>query len=123
MVLTSANAGSVCTNKGSEKGDVKELEVMNVVGGKPCRVRQMVFQRSLLGLPNNIGQRVCCQLWMLMSEVDKARVAATEHVEFNDEPKGIVHPPTHMEIANAQREPGNRHSGISVFAKPADSKT
>ena len=106
IALTSAMVVFVPTR------DLKEVMlknpgVMNVVGGKlASRVRQMVFQRSLLGLPN-IGQRVCCQLWMLVSEADKARVASIDNVEFHEEPAEIAHPPTHMEIAimlNVSRE-------------------
>lgn len=61
-----------------------------------ARLRQMTRQRSLLGLPS-ISQRVCCQLWMLVPEADKA--AKTESL--------INNPPTHMEIAimlNLSRE-------------------
>ncbi len=60
------------------------------------RLRQMTYQRSLLGMPN-ISQRVCCQLWLLVSESDK--VALTNAI--------IKSPPTHMEIAimlNLSRE-------------------
>lgn len=52
------------------------------------RVRQLVRQRSLLALPS-ISQRVCCQLWMLVPEQDRA--GQTEST--------IVNPPTHMELA------------------------
>jgi len=58
------------------------------------RVRQMTRQRSLLGLPN-ISQRVCCQLWFLLSG----------HAEQKQRDNGkngevaIFNPPTHMEIA------------------------
>jgi CRP/FNR family transcriptional regulator, cyclic AMP receptor protein len=48
----------------------------------------MIFQRSLLGLPN-ISQRVCCQLWSLVPSKDK-EVGNTS---------AIASPPTHMEIA------------------------
>jgi CRP/FNR family transcriptional regulator, cyclic AMP receptor protein len=61
-----------------------------------ARVRQMTWQRSLLGLPN-IAQRVCCQLWMLVPEADKQQLRESE----------IRNPPTHMEIAimlNLSRE-------------------
>ncbi len=61
-----------------------------------ARVRQMTWQRSLLGLPN-IPQRVCCQLWMLVPEQDKRMMRESE----------IRNPPTHMEIAimlNVSRE-------------------
>lgn len=52
------------------------------------RVRQMTKQRSLLGLPN-ISQRVCCQLWFLLSG----------HQGDNNGEVAILNPPTHMEIA------------------------
>lgn len=61
-----------------------------------ARLRQMTRQRSLLGLPN-IGQRVCCQLWMLLGDAEK-------NVRS---PAMINNPPTHMEIAimlNLSRE-------------------
>ena len=81
--------------------------VMNVVGSKLAgRVRKMVFQRSLLGLPN-ISQRVCCQLWMLVSERDKKRALNSDQLEVSQIPAEIDHPPTHMEIAimlNVSRE-------------------
>ncbi|MEC8859651.1 MAG: Crp/Fnr family transcriptional regulator [Pseudomonadota bacterium] len=53
-----------------------------------ARVRQMTRQRSLLGLPN-VGQRVCCQLWMLIPESGRSEGNQTI----------IRNPPTHMEIA------------------------
>lgn len=59
------------------------------------RLRQMTYQRSLLGMPN-ISQRVCCQLWLLVSVVDRSGQSAV-----------IKTPPTHMEIAimlNLSRE-------------------
>lgn len=81
---------------------LKTPGVMNVLGGKlAARVRQMTFQRSLLGLPN-IAQRVCCQLWMLIHEKDKRAKA-----ELEGERAEIANPPTHMEIAimlNVSRE-------------------
>ena len=64
------------------------------------RIREMAYQRSLLGLPN-IEQRVCCQLWSLISTRDK-------EVLENGE---ISNPPTHMEIAimlNVSRETVSR---------------
>jgi CRP/FNR family cyclic AMP-dependent transcriptional regulator len=71
--------------------------VANILGLKLAdRVRQMIFQRSLLGLPN-IPQRVCCQLWALVPTRDREAVAAS----------AIANPPTHMEIAimlNVSRE-------------------
>ena len=60
------------------------------------RIRQMTLQRSLLGLPN-ITQRVCCQLWLLVTNKDKESQQSAE----------IKNPPTHMEIAimlNVSRE-------------------
>ncbi len=53
-----------------------------------ARVREMTRQRSLLGLPN-VGQRVCCQLWVLLPE--PARI--------DQQPAEIINPPTHMELA------------------------
>ncbi|MCP5347809.1 MAG: Crp/Fnr family transcriptional regulator [Gammaproteobacteria bacterium] len=61
-----------------------------------ARVRQLTFQRSLLGLPN-IAQRVCCQLWALVPPADRDR----------NIPSRLLNPPTHMEIAimlNVSRE-------------------
>jgi CRP/FNR family cyclic AMP-dependent transcriptional regulator len=75
----------------------KTPAVANTLGLKLAnRVRQMIFQRSLLGLPN-IPQRVCCQLWALVPTRDREAVAASV----------ITNPPTHMEIAimlNVSRE-------------------
>lgn len=80
---------------------LKTPDVMNVLGGKlAARVRQMTYQRSLLGLPN-ITQRVCCQLWMLVPEIDKQQGEKESTVST------IANPPTHMEIAimlNVSRE-------------------
>lgn len=71
--------------------------ISNALGAKlAARIRQMTFQRSLLGLPN-ITQRVCCQLWVLVPEKDRASAQQTV----------ISNPPTHMEIAimlNISRE-------------------
>jgi CRP/FNR family transcriptional regulator, cyclic AMP receptor protein len=71
--------------------------VVNFLGERLARrLRQMSWQRSLLGMPN-IAQRVCCQLWMLVAEADK------EHLDD----AAIKSPPTHMEIAimlNLSRE-------------------
>lgn len=61
-----------------------------------ARVRQLTFQRSLLGLPN-IAQRVCCQLWALVPASDRESGQQSE----------LRNPPTHMEIAimlNISRE-------------------
>jgi CRP-like cAMP-binding protein len=62
-----------------------------------ARVRQLTFQRSLLGLPN-IAQRVCCQLWTLVPNRDRHKESETSE---------LLNPPTHMEIAimlNISRE-------------------
>jgi CRP/FNR family cyclic AMP-dependent transcriptional regulator len=72
-------------------------EVVTALGERLARrVRQMTQQRSLLGMPN-ISQRVCYQLWLLVSEGDKAQMK-----------DGVIKsPPTHMEIAimlNLSRE-------------------
>ena len=93
---------------------LKSPGVMNVLSSKlASRVRQMTFQRSLLSLPN-IGQRVCCQLWLLIS--DRAKAIETQKKTHQTMDKGsgnneevvvIANPPTHMEIAimlNVSRE-------------------
>jgi CRP/FNR family cyclic AMP-dependent transcriptional regulator len=71
--------------------------VVNFLGERLARrLRQMTRQRSLLGMPN-IAQRVCCQLWLLVAEGDKASVLEAV----------IKNPPTHMELAimlNLSRE-------------------
>lgn len=62
-----------------------------------ARVRELTFQRSLLGLPN-IAQRVCCQLWALVPAGDRQNDASSSELR---------NPPTHMEIAimlNISRE-------------------
>lgn len=83
---------------------LKTPGVINVLGMKLAnRVRQMTFQRSLLGLPN-IAQRVCCQLWLLVDEKDKKSVKSEQKKLLNVQ---ILNPPTHMEIAimlNVSRE-------------------
>ena len=75
----------------------RQPAVMTNLGLKlAARIRQMTFQRSLLGLPN-ITQRVCCQLWSLVSDDHKQAKESAE----------ITNPPTHMEIAimlNLSRE-------------------
>jgi len=72
--------------------------IMTSLGYKlAARVRQMTLQRSLLGLPN-ITQRVCCQLWLLLSDDQK---------KLPEKSSEIKNPPTHMEIAimvNVSRE-------------------
>lgn len=63
------------------------------------RVRTMSAQRSLLGLPN-VPQRVCGQLWMLISDDEKEMLG-------KDAEMSIKNPPTHQEIAimlNLSRE-------------------
>ena len=100
---------------------VKELQqvmlktpaIMAVVGSKlTSRIRQMTFQRSLLGLPS-IGQRVCCQLWHLIPEGEKQKFSGLKDSSGGDRPETdsnetiINNPPTHMEIAimlNVSRE-------------------
>lgn len=71
--------------------------LVNYLGDRLARrIRQLLHQRSLLGMPN-IAQRVCCQLWLLVEEQDKA------HMKEGT----IRNPPTHMEIAimlNLSRE-------------------
>ena len=96
----------------------KNPSIMNVLGIKLAKkVRQMTFQRSLLGLPN-IGQRVCCQLWLLLSERSSQRAGKEDLMGRNDghlrkslgsgeKYQEIPNPPTHMEIAimlNISRE-------------------
>lgn len=113
IALTSAVVVFVPANELREVM-LKTPRVMNVLGTKLAgRVRQMTFQRSLLSLPN-IGQRVCCQLWLLVSEKAKIRVRGGETSQAGrkniHEPDGsveIANPPTHMEIAimlNVSRE-------------------
>lgn len=76
---------------------LKAPSLLNALSLKMAgRVRQMISQRSLLALPN-VPQRVCCQLWSLVSEKDRKSVATSM----------INNPPTHMEIAimlNLSRE-------------------
>jgi len=76
---------------------LKAPSLLNALSLKMAgRVRQMISQRSLLALPN-VPQRVCCQLWSLVSEKDKTSVTTSM----------INNPPTHMEIAimlNLSRE-------------------
>ena len=75
----------------------RQPAIMAGLGNKLAgRIRQMTLQRSLLGLPN-ITQRVCCQLWLLVTNKDKESQQSAE----------IKNPPTHMEIAimlNVSRE-------------------
>jgi CRP-like cAMP-binding protein len=76
---------------------LKAPSVVNALGLKlAARVRQMVFQRSLLALPS-VPQKVCCQLWGLVPEKDKKSMLEAK----------ISNPPTQMEIAimlNLSRE-------------------
>jgi len=71
--------------------------IMAGLGNKLAgRIRQMTLQRSLLALPN-ITQRVCCQLWLLV----------TDETTDSQQSAEIKDPPTHMEIAimlNVSRE-------------------
>ncbi len=71
--------------------------LVNFLGERLARrIRQLTLQRSLLGMPD-ISQRVCCQLWLLVEESDKAHMNEAT----------IRNPPTHMEIAimlNLSRE-------------------
>ena len=75
----------------------RQPAIMAGLGNKLAgRIRQMTLQRSLLALPN-ITQRVCCQLWLLVTEENKESQQSAE----------IENPPTHMEIAimlNVSRE-------------------
>jgi len=75
---------------------------VNVLGSKLTRrIRQLSYQRTLLGLPN-IAQRVCCQLWVLVPETARAQAGKDAK---------ILNPPTHMEIAimlNVSRETVSR---------------
>jgi len=87
---------------------LKSPGVASALGLKlAARVRQMTFQRSLLGLPN-IAQRVCCQLWVLVPDKDKAiSDKAHEQKGSSQSVTSISNPPTHMEIAimlNVSRE-------------------
>lgn len=76
-------------------------EMLDFLGVKlTSRIREMAYQRSLLGLPN-IEQRVCCQLWSLITPRNKDVMESSE----------ILNPPTHMEIAimlNVSRETVSR---------------
>ncbi|MEX1196399.1 MAG: Crp/Fnr family transcriptional regulator [Pseudohongiellaceae bacterium] len=74
--------------------------LQTLAGRLARRVREMTRQRSLLGLPN-VGQRVCCQLWVLIPAADRE----------TGEPTRLLEPPTHMEIAimmNLSREAVSR---------------
>ncbi len=85
---------------------LKTPGVINVLGIKLAqRVRQMTYQRSLLGLPN-IAQRVCCQLWLLVPDKAKKPLEDSSSATHSNESE-IANPPTHMEIAimlNVSRE-------------------
>jgi CRP-like cAMP-binding protein len=57
-------------------------EIFSSLGAKLAnKVRQMTFQRSLLGLPN-IAQRVCCQLWLLIPAREKKRCSLAKFPTF-----------------------------------------
>jgi CRP-like cAMP-binding protein len=79
----------------------ENAEMLDFLGVKlTSRIREMAYQRSLLGLPN-IEQRVCCQLWSLITPRNKDIMESSE----------IFDPPTHMEIAimlNVSRETVSR---------------
>ncbi len=78
--------------------------VVNFLGERLARrVRQMTQQRSLLGMPN-VSQRVCYQLWLLVSDADKSQPKEGARAPRSSV---IKNPPTHMEIAimlNLSRE-------------------
>jgi CRP/FNR family cyclic AMP-dependent transcriptional regulator len=96
IALTSAVVVSVPMS-GLREVMLKAPSVVNALGLKlAARVRQMVFQRSLLALPS-VPQKVCCQLWGLVPEKDKKSMLEAK----------ISNPPTQMEIAimlNLSRE-------------------
>ena len=79
----------------------KTADVLGKLGNKlAARLREMTYQRTLLGLPN-VPQRVCCQLWLLVPAKDQ--VESTEETDSC----AIINPPTHLEIAimlNMSRE-------------------
>lgn len=98
FVIVLSPAVVVCIPLAALRSVMLDTPVMvNTLGERLARrLRQMTYQRSLLGMPN-IAQRVCCQLWLLLPAADKERLLASE----------IRNPPTHMEIAimlNLSRE-------------------
>ena len=100
IALTSAVVVSIPTAK-LKRVVEEQAEILNLLSRKLAnRIKEMTFQRSLLGLPN-ITQRVCCQLWSLLPAQDKDNASEGE----------IQNPPTHMEIAimlNVSRETVSR---------------
>jgi len=76
-------------------------EILYLLSAKlVSRLREMTHQRSLLSIPN-IAQRVCYQLWTLITDSQKESASISE----------IQNPPTHMEIAimlNVSRESVSR---------------
>lgn len=74
--------------------------VMSLLGKKlAAKIRRMTAQRSLLALPN-VGQRVCHQLWILVSDGKPETLSQGHCLE-------ILNPPTHKELAimlNLSRE-------------------
>ena len=92
----------------------KTPTVANTLGLKLAdRVRQMIFQRSLLGLPN-IPQRVCCQLWALVP----TRGQRSRRRQCYCKPANA-----HGNSYHAQCEPGDGDPSVSDFTEAADSKT
>jgi len=88
MALTSAVVVLV-PFESIRKVTTRNPEIFSALGAKLAdRIRQMTYQRSLLGLPN-IAQRVCCQLWLLVPARQKERMQSGE----------VFNIPTHMEIA------------------------
>ena len=97
--------------------------VVTTLGAKlAARIRQMTYQRTLLGLPN-VSQRVCCQLWLLVPQKQKEKAEKEKAEKQKDEGAeltAINNPPTHLEIAimlNVSRETVTR-----VFQKLQNQK-
>lgn len=93
---------------------LRHASVVNMLGRKlAARVRQMTEQRTLLGLPN-VSQRVCCQLWSLVTSSGRNKSDIPHSLA------AITNPPTHQEIAimlNVSRETVTR-----VFQKLQNQK-
>ena len=83
------------------QASARHPELLQTLAGRlATRVREMTRQRSLLGLPN-VGQRVCCQLWLLVPAADREAERQSQ----------LLDPPTHMELAimlNLSREAVSR---------------
>lgn len=102
--------------------------VVSTLGTKlAARLRQMTYQRTLLGLPN-VPQRVCCQLWLLVPQKQKEKAEKEKTDKEKTEKQkdegaeltAISNPPTHLEIAimlNVSRETVTR-----VFQKLQNQK-